>query len=159
MFARERVADPPIEGHLAVTCRRGSEPPFEVYIPRTVGIARWQRARRVWGGGGGGGAAGAAFVQRSWRRRAPGEGSGSVSYSFRVEVGCQQPRTGLFHKNTKLTTQINKTGTIKTHTLRFILVIIIVFQRDNTLEKSTSGFGRVSVRLSAIVSKIKHSES
>ena len=34
-----------------------------------------------------------------------------------------------------------------------------VFQRDNTLEKSTSGFGRVSVRLSAIVSKIKHSES
>ena len=104
-------------------------------------------------------AAGAAVVQRSWRRRAPGEGSGSVSYSFRVEVGCQQPRTGLFHKNTKLTTQINKTGTIKTHTLRFILVIIIVFQRDNTLEKSTSGFGRVSVRLSAIVSKIKHSES
>ena len=89
----------------------------------------------------------------------PVEGSGSVSYSFRVEVGCQQPRTGLFHKNTKLTTQINKTSTIKTHTSRFIVVIIIIFQRDNTLEKFTSGFGRVSVRLSAFVSKIKHSES
>ena len=54
MFARERVADPPIEGHLAVTCRRGSEPPFEVYIPRTVRIARWQRARRLCKGHGGG---------------------------------------------------------------------------------------------------------
>ena len=99
MFARQRVADPPIEGHLAVTCRRGAKPPFEVYIPRTVGIARWQRARRV-------------------------------------EVGCQQPRTGLFHKNTKLKIQINKASTIKTHTPRLIITITIVFQGDNVLEKN-----------------------
>ena len=32
----------------------GHLPPFEVYIPRTIGIARWQRARRLCKGHGGG---------------------------------------------------------------------------------------------------------
>lgn len=145
MFARQRVADPPIEGHLAVTCRRGAETPFRgLYSPNG-------RDSPV--------AAGAAVVQRSWRRRAPGEGSGSVSYSFRVEVGCQQPRTGLSHKNTKLKIQINKASTIKTHTPRLIITITIVFQGDNILEKNYIRLRKGIDTAFSIVSKIKHPES